>query len=46
MYDIVGESGVATSVVAVPIRVGIRLLGVLAVHATNAGSASVAGAHV
>lgn len=36
MYDIVGESGVATSVVAVPIRVGIRLLGVLAVHATNA----------
>jgi PAS domain S-box-containing protein len=35
MYDIVGESGVATSVVAVPIRVGIRLLGVLAVHSTN-----------
>jgi PAS domain S-box-containing protein len=33
MYDIVGESGAATSVVAVPIRVGIRLLGVLAVHA-------------
>lgn len=36
MYDIVGESGAATSVVAVPIRVGIRLLGVLAVHSTNA----------
>ena len=35
MYDIVGDSGVATSVVAVPIRVGIRLLGVLAVHATT-----------
>lgn len=35
MYDVVGESGVATSVVAVPIRVGIRLLGVLAVHSTN-----------
>jgi PAS domain S-box-containing protein len=35
MFDIVGESGVATSVVAVPIRVGIRLLGVLVVHATN-----------
>ncbi len=35
MYDIVGDSGVATSVVAVPIRVGIRLLGVLAVHSTN-----------
>ncbi|WP_434479885.1 GAF domain-containing protein [Gemmatimonas sp.] len=36
LYDIVGESGAATSVVAVPIRVGIRLLGVLAVHSTNA----------
>lgn len=35
MYDVVGESGVATSVVAVPIRVGIRLLGVLAVHSTS-----------
>jgi PAS domain S-box-containing protein len=35
MYDIVGESGAATSVVAVPIRVGIRLLGVLAVHSTT-----------
>lgn len=35
MYDVVGESGVASSVVAVPIRVGIRLLGVLAVHATS-----------
>lgn len=36
LYDIVGESSTATSVVAVPIRVGIRLLGVLAVHSTNA----------
>lgn len=35
MYDIVGDSGAATSVVAVPLRVGIRLLGVLAVHSTN-----------
>lgn len=35
MYDIVGESGAATSVLAVPVRVGIRLLGVLAVHSTN-----------
>ena len=36
MYDVVGESGAATSVLAVPVRVGIRLLGVLAVHSTNA----------
>ena len=36
MYDIVGESGAATSVLAVPMRVGIRLLGVLAVHSTSA----------
>ena len=36
MYDIVGESGAATSVLAVPVRVGIRLLGVLAVHSTHA----------
>jgi two-component system NtrC family sensor kinase len=36
MYDVVGESGAATSVLAVPMRVGIRLLGVLAVHSTNA----------
>ncbi|WP_337169280.1 PAS domain S-box protein [Gemmatimonas aurantiaca] len=36
MYDIVGESGTATSVVAVPMRVGIRLMAVLAVHSTNA----------
>ena len=36
MYDVVGESGAATSVLAVPVRVGIRLLGVLAVHSTRA----------
>ena len=36
MYDVLGESEVATSVLAVPMRVGIRLLGVLAVHSTNA----------
>ncbi len=36
MYDIVGESGVATSVLAVPVRVGTRLLGVLAVHSAHA----------
>ena len=36
MYDVVGESGAATSVLAVPVRVGIRLLGVLAVHSTHA----------
>lgn len=36
MYDIVGESGAALSVLAVPMRVGIRLLGVLAVHSTSA----------
>ncbi len=36
MYDIVGESGTATSALAVPMRVGIRLLGVLAVHSTSA----------
>jgi PAS domain S-box-containing protein len=37
MYDVVGESGAAASVLAVPVRVGIRLLGVLAVHSTHAG---------
>ncbi|MBY0490060.1 MAG: PAS domain S-box protein [Gemmatimonadaceae bacterium] len=36
MYDVVGESGAATSVLAVPMRVGIRLVGVLAVHSTLA----------
>lgn len=36
MYDIVGESGVATSVVAVPVRVGIRLIAVLVVHSALA----------
>ncbi len=34
MYDIVGESGAASSVLAVPVRVGTRLLAVLAVHAS------------
>ncbi|MBL0937468.1 MAG: PAS domain S-box protein [Gemmatimonadaceae bacterium] len=34
LYDVVGESGAASSVVAVPVRVGIRLLAVLAVHST------------
>ncbi len=36
MYDIVGESGTATSVLAVPVRVGIRLIAVLAVHSSSA----------
>ena len=36
LYDIIGESDAALSVVAVPMRVGIRLLGVLAVHAARA----------
>lgn len=36
LYDVVGESGAATSVLAVPMRVGIRLIGVLAVHSTAA----------
>ncbi len=36
LYDVVGECGSATSVVAVPMRVGLRLLGVLAVHANAA----------
>ena len=36
LYDVVGERGSATSVVAVPMRVGLRLLGVLAVHASAA----------
>jgi PAS domain S-box-containing protein len=36
LCDVVGESGSATSVVAVPMRVGLRLLGVLAVHANAA----------
>jgi GAF domain-containing protein len=36
MYDIVGESGAATSVLAVPMRVGIRLIAVLAVHSSTA----------
>jgi PAS domain S-box-containing protein len=36
LYDVVGESDAAASVLAVPVRVGIRLLGVLAVHSTQA----------
>ncbi|WP_156798879.1 GAF domain-containing protein [Gemmatimonas aurantiaca] len=36
LHDVIGESDAATSVVAVPMRVGIRLIGVLAVHSTNA----------
>lgn len=36
LYDVVGESGAATSVLAVPMRVGIRLIGVLAVHSAAA----------
>jgi PAS domain S-box-containing protein len=36
VYDIVGESGAATSVLAVPMRVGIRLIAVLAVHSSDA----------
>ncbi|HEY0930119.1 MAG TPA: PAS domain S-box protein [Gemmatimonas sp.] len=36
LHDVIGESGAAASVVAVPMRVGIRLIGVLAVHSTNA----------
>ena len=35
LYDIVGESGSAASVLAVPMLVGIQLVGVLAVHALN-----------
>ena len=35
MYDIVGESGSASSVLAVPMLVGIQLVGVLAVHAVS-----------
>lgn len=35
MYDIVGESGSAASVLAVPMLVGIHLVGVLAVHAVS-----------
>jgi len=37
MGELIGELGPPGSVVAVPIMVGIRLLGVLAVHATEAG---------
>lgn len=37
MGDLIGELGPPGSVIAVPIMVGIRLLGVLAVHATEAG---------
>jgi len=36
MYDIVGETESATSVLAVPMRVGIRLVAVLAVHSSAA----------
>lgn len=32
LYDIIGDSGAASSVLAVPVRVGTRLLAVLAVH--------------
>jgi PAS domain S-box-containing protein len=34
-YDIVGEATPASSVIVVPVRVGIRLLGVLAVHSSH-----------
>lgn len=37
MGELIGELGPPGSVVAVPIMVGIRLLGVLAVHATESG---------
>ncbi|MES2524208.1 MAG: PAS domain S-box protein, partial [Gemmatimonadota bacterium] len=41
MYDIVGDSGSAASVLAVPMLVGIQLIGVLAVHAVSTETFSV-----
>jgi PAS domain S-box-containing protein len=35
LYDVIGESGSAASVLAVPMLVGIQLVGVLAVHAVS-----------
>lgn len=35
MYDVTGDASTATSVIAVPLRVGIRLIAVLAVYAAE-----------